>query len=98
MEKAEASQKFYSIDCNSRAPSSQRQVAREKDTVTEDNREASSRFHYAPSHYQFKQLPPRFQRMAQEQPANQQQQQQQFQHSRSNSYNTIASSLYLNSS
>ena len=33
MEKAEASQKFYSIDCNSRAPSSQRQVAREKDTV-----------------------------------------------------------------
>ena len=88
MEKAEASQKFYSIDYNSRAPSSQRQVFWEKDTVTGNNRK--TRFHYAPSHHRFKQFPPSFQRMAQEQPANQQQQQQQSQHLQSNRYNTIA--------
>ena len=37
MGKAEASQKFYSIDCNSQAPSSQCQVVRGKDIVTGDN-------------------------------------------------------------
>ena len=76
MGKAEASQKFYSIDYNSQAPSSQRQVVREKDTVTGDNRE--TRFHYAPNHHCFKQFPPSFQRMAQEQPAKQQQQRSTF--------------------
>ena len=83
MEKAETSQKF-SIDYNLQAPSSH-QVVREKNYVTGDNRE--TRFHYAPSHHRFKQFPPSFQPMAQEQPANQQQLQQ---HSRSNRYHTIA--------
>ena len=88
MEKAEVGQKFYSSDYNSRAPSSQRQVAREKDTVTRDNREA--RFHYAPNPNRIKQLPPRFQRMAQEQLANQQQQQQQqLQHVRLHHHHLI---------
>ena len=40
MEKAEASQTFYSSDYNSQAPSSQCQIAVEKDTVTRDNCEA----------------------------------------------------------
>ena len=88
MEKVEASQTFHFIGYSSQAPSSQLQVVREKNTVTRDNRE--TRFHYSPSHHRFKQFPPSFQRMAQEQPANQQQQQQQSQHSRSNRYNTIA--------
>ena len=88
MEKAEASQTFHSFDYNSQAPSSQHQVVREKNSATGDNRE--TRFHYAPSHHCFKQFPPSFQRMAQEQPANQQQQQQQSQYSQSNRYNTIA--------
>ena len=57
--KAEASQKFYSIDYNSQALSSQHQVVREKDTVARDNRE--TRFHYAPSHHCFKQFSPSFQ-------------------------------------
>ena len=88
MGKAEASQKFYSIEYNSQAPSSQHQVVREKDTVTGDNGE--TRFHNAPSYYRFKQFPLSFQPMAQEQPANQQQQQQKSQHSWSNRYTTIA--------
>ena len=88
LEKAEASQKFYSTDYNSQAPSSQHQIVREKNTVTGDNRE--TRFHYAPSHHRFKQFPPSFQQMAQEQLANQQQQQQQSQHSQNNRYNTLA--------
>ena len=82
MEKAEASQKF-SIDYNSQAPSSH-QVVRRKNYVIGDNRE--TRFHYAPSHHRFKQFPPSFQPMAQEQAANQQQLQQR---SRSNRYHTI---------
>ena len=87
LEKAEASQKFYSIDhdYNSRAPSSQHQIVREKNTVTGDNQE--TRFLYAPSHHHFKQFPPSFQQMAQEQLANQQQQQQQSHHSQNNKYN-----------
>ena len=93
MEKAKASQKFYSIAYNSRTPSSQCQVVREKDFVTRDNREAI--FHYAPSHNRLKQFSPRFQRMAQEQPANQQQQQQQSQHLQSNRHNTIAYSTSI---
>ena len=88
MGKAEASQKFYSIDYNSQAPSLQHQFFKEKDTVTRDNGE--TRFHYAPSYHRFKQFPPSFQPIAQEQPANQQQQQQKSQHSRSNRYTTIA--------
>ena len=76
MEKAEASQIFYSSDYNSQAPSSQRQIVVEIDTITRDNHEA--RFHYPISPNQFKQLTPGFQRMAQEQPANQHQQQQHF--------------------
>ena len=59
----------------------------EKDTITRDNREA--RFYYPPCPNWFKQLPPSFQRMAQEQPANQHQQQQHFQHSWGNRCNTI---------
>ena len=82
---AEAGQKFYSSDYNSRAPPSQRQVTREKDAITRDNREA--RFHYAPNPNRIKQLPPRFQRMAQEQLANQQQQQ--LQHVRLHHYHLI---------
>ena len=62
MEKAEACQTLYSSDHNSQAPSSQRQIAVEKDTITRDNREA--RFHYPPSPNRFQQLPPSFQRMA----------------------------------
>ena len=45
LEKAEASQKFYSTDYNSQAPSSQHQIVRERNTVTGDNRE--TRFYYA---------------------------------------------------
>ena len=74
-ERIDASQKFYSGDYNGRLPQSQRQVNRDKDVVGRDSRE--TRFHYAPNPNRIKQLPPRFQRMAQEQLANQQQQQQQ---------------------
>ena len=51
MEKAEASQTFYSIDYNSQAPSSQHQIVREKNSATGDNQE--TRLHYAPSHHCF---------------------------------------------
>ena len=74
-ERAEAGQKFYSGDYNSRVPPPQRPATRDKDTMGRDSREP--RFHYAPNPNRIKQLPPRFQRMAQEQLANQQQQQQQ---------------------
>ena len=87
LEEAEASQKFYSIDhdYNSQAPSSQHQIVREKNTVTGDNQE--TRFLYAPSDHHFKQFPPSFLQMAQEQLANQQQQQQQSHHSQNKKYN-----------
>lgn len=74
-ERVEAGQKFYTGDYNARAPPPQRQVTRDKDAAGRESREA--RFHYAPNPNRIKQLPPRFQRMAQEQLANQQQQQQQ---------------------
>ena len=76
-ERIDAGQKFYSGDYNGRVPQSQRQVNRDKEMVGRDSRE--TRFHYAPNPNRIKQLPPRFQRMAQEQLANQQQQQQQQQ-------------------
>ena len=82
-ERVETGQKFYSSDYNSRAPQPPRQPTRDKDGVGRDSREA--RFHYAPNPNRIKQLPPRFQRMAQEQLANQQQQQQQ-QHVRFHHY------------
>ena len=74
-DRIDASQKFYSGDYNTRLPPAQRQVTKDKEMMGRDNREA--RFHYAPNPNRIKQLPPRFQRMAQEQLANQQQQQQQ---------------------
>ena len=76
-ERIDAGQKFYSGDYNGRVPQTQRQVNRDKEMVCRDSRE--TRFHYAPNPNRIKQLPPRFQRMAQEQLANQQQQQQQQQ-------------------
>ena len=85
-ERVETGQKFYPGDYNSRVPPPPRQPTRDKDGVGRDSREA--RFHYAPNPNRIKQLPPRFQRMAQEQLANQQQQQQQ-QHVRFYHYHTL---------
>ena len=95
LEKAEASQNCFSIDCNAQASSSQHQIVREKNVVTGDGRE--TRFHFAPSHHHFKQFPQSFQQMAQEQPANQQQQQRQSQHLQNSKYNTLDTSIPVNS-
>jgi len=73
----ENGQKYYSGEHNTRLPPQQRQTMKDKETMAgRDSRD--TRYHYAPNPNRIKQLPPRFQRMAQEQMANQQQQQQQY--------------------
>ena len=70
IDRINASQKFYSGDYNTI-----HQVTKHKEMMGRDNHEAQ--FHYAPNPKRIKQLPLRFQQLAQEQLANQQQQQQQ---------------------
>jgi len=76
MERIDNGQKYHSGDHNTRPQPQQRPMMKDKDMMMgRDNRD--TRYHYAPNPNRIKQLPPRFQRMAQEQLANQQQQQQQ---------------------
>ena len=70
-DRIDASQKFYSGDYNTQLPPTRHEVTKGK-MMGRNNCEAQ--FHYAPNPNKINQLSPQFQRMAQEQLANQQQQ------------------------